>query len=384
MKSNNAIFIIIIQLALFIIAINSQVRLNLTKGYFSNTNNPSTTNNGFLAENPSDIATDTVDNSYYTVTANIGKGNQPFSLVIDTAVSVLWVSAVNLESNSPNHFDCNDTNTCDVMNYLFPVGYSNGNTIRGSIIEDTVDLGNGTVVQNQAMILLSQNISLVDFPTDGIFGLGFKTSILGIPVGITPVLDNMQQEGLVPNKSFSVFLANNTNTNGQSDLILGGYDPSHMSAADFAYYPLYDGHSWQISVNSVTFNGNSFSSSSPMLFDTRAGGIQAPSDAFSSILSLAQTWDPSCAGTTIGALTVIQCSCSGTTSYPNISFVFNASDNQIYTISGEQYIYRVNGSCIIDVAKSSNWAVGHQFMQNYYMYFDEDNQRIGIAPAASS
>jgi len=234
------------------------------------------------------------------------------------------------------------------------------------------------------MVLLDQNISLVDFPTNGIFGLAFKESILGIPIGINPVLDNMQQEGLVQNKSFSIFMANDANTNAQSDLILGGYDPSHMTANNFAFYPLYDGHSWQISTVSVTFNGNSFSSSSQILFDSRAGGIQAPSDAYSSILSLAQTWDPTCAGINVGALTVIQCSCSGTTTYPNISFVFNASDNQIYTISGQQYIYPVNGSCIIDVAKSSSWAVGIGFMRNYYMYFDEDNKRIGIAPIASS
>jgi len=311
----------------------------------------------------------------------IGKGNQPFSLVPDTAISVLWVSAYNLQSNTTNHFDCNDTNTCNVNNYLFPIGYSNGNTIRGSIIDDTVDLGNGDVVQNQAMVLLDQNISLVDFPTNGVFGLAFKVSFLGIPIGLTPVLDNMQQEGLVSNKSFSIFLASDTSTE-QSDLILGGYNPSHIASGTFAFYPLYNGDSWQINVNSVTFNGNSFSTSSHMLFDSRASGIQAPSDAFSNILSLSQTWNPSCAGTSIGGLTVIQCTCTGTTTYPNISFVFNVSDNQVYTISGDQYIYPVNGTCVIAVAKSTSWAVGHQFMKNYYMFFDEDNQRIGIAAHA--
>jgi hypothetical protein len=377
---NNSIIFIIIQLAL-LLSVNSQVRLNLTKQYFVNTTNPQATDNGFLAENSSDIVEDNVDNAYYTVTVNIGQGNDPFDLVIDTAESILWVSSIEVDTGRLNQFACNATSSCDSQSYPFPVEFGNGN-LPGSIVQDSIDLGNGVLDQNQTIVLVDAQLGLADFPDDGILGLGFQTSIAGIPIGITPLLDNLQQQGLAPNKTFSIFLANYTaDPNEQSDIILGGYDPTHMTAAAFSYYPLYDNKSWQIPVETVTFNGNSFTTTLPILFDSRASAIEAPKDAFATILAQAQQWDPTCASTTVGDLTVIQCTCNVTTAFPDISWVFNASDGNVYTVSGSQYIYPVNGTCIMDIAQADSWAVGHQFLMNYYTYYDEDNLQIGIAPA---
>jgi len=33
---------------------------------------------------------------------------------------------------------------------------------------------------------------------------------------------------------------------------------------------------------------------------------------------------------------------------------------------------------------SDNWSLGHQFMKNYYTFYDMDNEQIGIAPVVQN
>jgi len=209
-------------------------------------------------------------------------------------------------------------------------------------------------------------------------GLGFS-SILSPD---TP-LDNLQNQGNLPDRTFSIYLSDST-VDTTSELIIGGFDPSHMLSSGFTYYELSTDDSWALSLSSVTFGSTTFQSSSSAEFDSRASAITASRDDFDNLLSAAQSIDPSCNSGSIGDITAIICGCNNFTQFPPLTLQFG-SDNTQYIIRDDQYFYQDNGNCVIDIAKAGflddSWGLGHQFMKNYYTYYDIDNTRMGIAPA---
>lgn len=338
---------------------------------------------------PGAIAIDTVDNSYYNVLVEVGSQKQPFSLVIDTASSFTFVTAADTQSNEEHHFDCNSSSTCTFSNLLFPIWVVNGTEVQGSIIDDTIWI-NDTLSAKQDMLLVTNNdISFLQFPGDGQLGLEQRQKILGISVGFDTFLDNLQSQGLISARSFGIYLSNNTNDNSSSELYFGGYNSSHMALPTFTYYPLATNDAWQLKLSTVTFGSTTVNTSSSVTFDSRCSAIVASRDDFNSLLQSAQALDSSCQTQQYGGETFIRCNCSNNTNdyqnYPALQFVFNGFDNQYY-IYPEQYVFHdVQGNCVLDIAQagilSDSWSVGHSFMKNYYTYYDQDNNRIGIQAA---
>jgi hypothetical protein len=377
---HNHALAIICALALFT-AINAQIRLPLTKQYFTpnqtNLTNDIENNNGFLTD-AENIADDTVDNTYYTVVMQIGSQKQNFSLVFDTLTAWTWVVASNgTESNSANHFDCNSSSTCSIENTLFPISYSDGTVIQGSLIEDAVYLDD-VEIKDQRFVLATGQLSFAEFPADGMLGLGFSSAL-------TPntVLDNLQSQGILPDRNFSIYLSNHTVDN-TSELIIGGFDPSHMLSADFVYYPLSEDSTWAIALSSVNFGNTTFSSGDSVKFDSRASAITASRDDFASLLSAAQSIDSSCDSESIAGSTFIRCQCNNATEFPLLQLTFASNEDQ-YSIRADQYFFQDNGNCVIAINQAGllddSWAIGHQFMRNFYTFYDVDNEQIGIAEA---
>jgi hypothetical protein len=417
---------ILIALAMLVMLTNAQslIKLPLTKSYFNDTGDMLTQNDGFLSD-AEEASLDKTDNTYYTVQVNIGSGNQPFNLAIDTATPFIWVSTTNLQSNTDNHFDCNTSDTCELENHLFPIERDNGETIRGGYVEEPIQLGddNNTVVQ-QHIILFNHNVSLLDNPADGVLGLGLKYTIVGISIGVTPLIDNLKDQEIIANRSFSIFLANdtmtttnatntdqesasgdgettstdqenadneanptqNTTQGEQSWLILGGYDPTLMTTDDFNYYPLAEDDQWYIKLVSFSFNDQQENvDDGEVLFDTRAGSTSFNEDSFNRLLGWAQDIDSTCDILVVAEVTTILCDCpNDTTTVSGLSFIFNEDDGQVYNLTSDQLWMPYNDRCILDVIKGDNnkeFILGHQFMVNYYMLYDVENSQIGIAPA---
>jgi hypothetical protein len=391
---------ILIALALWVVLTNTQtlIRLPLTKSYFNATTVAGVEDDGFLADVQDlldVVQLDKTDNTYYTAQINIGSGNQPFQVAVDTATPFIWVATHNLQSNTDNHFDCNTSNTCETENYLFPFGRENGETIRGAYVEETIQLGeNQTVTQH--IILFNHNVSFIDNPADGVLGLGLQATFADIPITVTPFIDNLASPGIIANRSFSIFLANDTvnapaNENDisaaeQSWLILGGFDPMLMTTADFNYYPLADDEEWRINIVHINFNGQQENVNGKVLFDSRAGSTMLSEETYNKVLDWAKEFDSTCDNLEIDERTTILCNCpSDTTTAPYLGFAFNEADLQIYNILTNQLFVPHNDRCILDVVKGDDdeddWVLGHDFMINYYTLFDAQNKQIGIAPA---
>jgi len=259
--------------------------------------------------------------------------------------------------------------------------------VQGSIITDTLYLDGVNVTQK--MVVVNNSISIAEFPADGQLGIGPRITIAGFSIGPDTVMENLQQQGDIGFKSFAIYLCNNTQDVNSSEIILGGYDSNRMQpGSNFTFHPLVNNDALGIMLSNVTFGNNSFSTSHTAMFDSRASAIVAARDDFASLLSIVQAMDPTCNSTAYGEMTFITCNCSmnqsTAASYPDLNFMF-AGDNMTYVISSDQYVYMdQNGNCVLDIGQASllsdNWSLGHQFMKNYYTFYDMDNEQIGIAP----
>jgi len=380
-------FLISILLLLSLSPIISQhISLTLYKNYFAS--NSTDLNNGFLSEDLEDLAIDNIDDSFYTVNVSLGSDRNPYSLVVDTLSFFVWITAPDLQSGDHrHHFDCTSSTTCSLSNLLYPIYFENGTSVQGSIITDTLYLDGVNVTQK--MVIVNNSISIAEFPADGQLGIGPLMTIAGFSVGPDTVVENLQKQGDIGFKSFAIYLCNNTQDVNSSEIVFGGYDSNRMqTGSNFSLYPLVNNDALGIKLSNVTFGNSSFNTSQTAMFDSRASAIVAARDDFASLLSIVQAIDPTCNSTVYGELTFITCNCSTgldkAASYPDLSFVFEG-DNMTYVIRPDQYVYMdQNGNCVLDIGQASilsdNWSVGHQFMKNYYTFYDMDNNQIGIAP----
>ncbi|KAM7165185.1 pepsin A-like [Macrochelys suwanniensis] len=308
----------------------------------------------------------------YFGTISIGTPAQDFSVLFDTGSSNLWVPSVYCSSpacTNHNRFNPSDSSTYQDTSENVSIQYGTG-SMTGILGYDTVQVG-GIVDTNQIFGLSETEPGsfLYYSPFDGILGLAFPSISSS---GATPVFDNMMNEGLVSQDLFSVYLSSDDQSG--SFVMFGGIDSSYYSG-NLNWIPLSAETYWEITMDSVTMNGQTIACSSgcQAIIDTGTSLLAGPSTGISNINSYI--------GASDGTI-----SCSDMSSLPNIVFTINGIE---FPVPASAYIIDNSGSCSpgfesIDIPTSSGelWILGDVFIRQYYVVFDRANNQMGLAPVA--
>uniref|UniRef100_A0A8C3HYG9 Peptidase A1 domain-containing protein n=1 Tax=Chrysemys picta bellii TaxID=8478 RepID=A0A8C3HYG9_CHRPI len=268
-----------------------------------------------------------------------------------------------------NRFNPSDSSTYQATSENVSIQYGTG-SMTGILGYDTVQVG-GIVDTNQIFGLSETEPGsfLYYSPFDGILGLAFPSIASS---GATPVFDNMMNEGLVSQDLFSVYLSSDDQSG--SFVMFGGIDSSYYSG-NLNWIPLSAETYWQITMDSITMNGETIACSGgcQAIIDTGTSLLAGPSTGISNIESYI--------GASDGTI-----SCSAMSSLPNIVFNINGIE---FPVPASAYITDNSGSCSpgfedIDVPTSSGelWILGDIFIRQYYVVFDRSNNQVGLAPMA--
>jgi hypothetical protein len=214
---------------------------------------------------------------------------------------------------------------------------------------------------------------------DGICGLSWNgCSIDGVP---TP-LQAMKAGGKLSENVFAFYLGNNQ----PGELIFGGVDKAHYTG-DFAYVPVIptspDGSKcyWEIALEGLMVKGASQTTAKKAIVDSGTSLLAGPTSEVKRIAAM------------LGAKSVlpippfnkefmIDCNADA----PDMVFTIAGKE---YTLTKEDYLINDGGQCLLGLTgidlpapRGPLWILGDVFMRKYYVKFDVDNTRIGIATAA--
>uniref|UniRef100_A0A8C3T1I1 pepsin A n=1 Tax=Chelydra serpentina TaxID=8475 RepID=A0A8C3T1I1_CHESE len=316
----------------------------------------------------SEPLTNYMDIEYYG-TISIGTPAQEFSVLFDTGSSNLWVPSVYCSSTSctnHNKFNPSDSSTYEATNESLSIQYGSG-SMTGILAYDTVqhvpDYPHpspkvGGIVDTKQIFGLSETEPGTAFEYsqfDGILGLAFPSIASS---GATPVFDNMMNEGLVSQDLFSVYLSSDEQSG--SFVMFGDIDSSYYSGS-LNWIPLSAETYWEITMDSITMNGETIACSSgcQAIIDTGTSLLAGPSTGISNIESYIGASD----GT--GSLKFL----------PNNYVLFSLVQDSGYCSSGFESI---------DVSTSSGelWILGDVFISQYYVVFDRANNQVALASVA--
>ncbi|XP_049635690.1 pepsin A [Suncus etruscus] len=313
----------------------------------------------------------------YFGTIGIGTPPQEFTVIFDTGSSNLWVPSVYCSSpacSNHNRFNPQKSSTFQSTSQTLSIAYGTG-SMTGVLGYDTVQVA-GIADTNQIFGLSQTEPGsfLYYSPFDGILGLAYPSIASS---GATPVFDNMWNQGLVSQDLFSVYLSSNDQSG--SVVMFGGIDSSYYTG-NLNWVPLSAEGYWQITVDSITMNGQTIacSGSCQAIVDTGTSLLSGPNNAIANIQSSI--------GASRNANGQMVVSCSSIQSLPDIVFTINGIQ---YPLPASAYILKNQQGCTsgfqgMDIPTPSGelWILGDVFIRQYFAVFDRGNNRVGLAPVA--
>ncbi|XP_025269288.1 lysosomal aspartic protease isoform X2 [Camponotus floridanus] len=322
---------------------------------------------------------------YYGI-IKIGTPQQEFKVIFDTGSANLWVLSKNCTTPvclKHNQYDSARSETYNTVTYngqfiFLNLSYSSL-IVRGFLSTDTVNVANLNVKnQTFAEVVDISNEHLFDRyeqELDGLLGLSYSNISVG---GITPVFDNIIEQGLVSSRIFSFYLNRDTSADLGGTLILGGSDPTYYEG-DFTYIPVTRKGYWQITIDRIKMTSEDLCEEScQVVVDTGSSLITGPE------LDIAKI------NTFIGVDEHKTVDCNRIFQLPTIRFILGG---KAFDLTGKDYIIRHPNhesicTSIFFTYDSYNseikWILGMPFIGRYYTEFDMERDRVGFALAKSS
>uniref|UniRef100_A0AAY4BTQ6 pepsin A n=2 Tax=Denticeps clupeoides TaxID=299321 RepID=A0AAY4BTQ6_9TELE len=320
--------------------------------------------------------TNNADLSYFGV-ISIGTPPQSFKVVFDTGSANLWVPSIYCNSAAcGNHQTFDPTKSTTFVNEgtSLSIQYGTG-SMTGFLGSDTVEVG-GIQVPNQVFGLSQTEAQFMYYmQADGILGLAYASEAVD---GVLPVFNNMVQQSLVPNSYFSVYLSRNSESG--SEVVFGGYDPSHYNG-QLNWIPVSSQAYWQISMDSITINGNvvACNGGCQAIVDTGTALIVGPDSDISNINNIVGATSSNNGEGTVD--------CSSIGSMPDISFNINGISYSVPPsayVSQSQYYGCTTGfeNSFSNGIGTGLWILGDVFIRENYVVFDLGSNYVGLAPLA--
>ncbi|XP_076801075.1 cathepsin D-like [Clavelina lepadiformis] len=319
---------------------------------------------------------------------SIGTPAQTFTVIFDTGSSNLWIPSAtcpssNIACMTHNKYDSAASNTYTAEGETFEIHYGTG-SMEGFTSSDKVAIG-GLTSDHQVFAEATQEpgITFVAAQFDGILGLGYPNIAVN---GITPVFNQMFEQGVVDKNQFSFYLNRDPTGSEGGELYLGGANPARYTG-DFTYHDVTKQGYWQIKMDSFLVADGTTTACD--------GGCQVIVDSGTSLIT-GPTEDIEKINEAIGAIKFIQGEylviCRKIPQMPDVTFVL---DGKKYTLTAEQYVIKMTdpssgqSQCIsafmaMDIPAPAGplWILGDAFMGAYYTLFDFDTNQVGFAELA--
>ncbi|KAI4163389.1 MAG: hypothetical protein LQ342_002896 [Letrouitia transgressa] len=178
------------------------------------------------------------DEIQYLANISIGTPPQPFAVQLDTGSSDLWVPSTSSDLCFQNPNGCADSGAFDLTTsssiqlgdgFEFSISYGDQSAYAGSLVQDTLKLGQTTVPKAVfGLVESSQDVpSDENGPsTNGVWGISFQNGEAGVvrdgAPAYTSILGLMKSAGLVSRQAYSLYL-NDEDANAGS-ILFGGVD----------------------------------------------------------------------------------------------------------------------------------------------------------------
>lgn len=336
----------------------------------------------------------------YYFQISIGNPPQVFDVSVDSGSGDLWVpssackNCPKIDRRTPrNLYDSSLSSTYKKDGEKFFISYGSG-WVEGRRSYDDVTIG-GITVKNQ---LFSEADVISGFEkdaADGLVGLGRS-----IDKNKTTLLDNMIDQGLIPEALFSIyFTSDSSETEEAGQLVLGGIDHDKY-LGELVYSNLVNEEKgWRIRVENVVldFSGKQSTTNEILnvteqnpdkvvyckdgcntLLDTGASFIVIPKVEGALLLEKMGAVKKE------GTADFIAPNCEDLSALPD--FVVTISGRE-FRLEPENYIVKIEGSCYIGIGVAPGlfgmmdppWILGGPFLRQFYTVFDQGNKRIGFA-----
>ncbi|CAG9310015.1 unnamed protein product [Blepharisma stoltei] len=325
-------------------------------------------------------------NVQYSGIIRLGSPPVEFKVIFDTGSSWLWVPSIECKiicHTSFNYFNTSDSSTYKPLRKKVKLVYGKGYA-EGELSQDNLligDLQKFNVV-NQTFISVWTTKDFQGLNADGILGLGFKV----LSNGYNTMLDNLQEQGHIEKKIFSVYLNDNKfnseiKPNLESAILIGGYDLATYSSEEklkfvkvFSETGFWTVFLSNIKINEVLIPAVSFLA----VIDTGTSLITVPRlDVDEIKLRIRQR------GECFEENEVLICDCGDKfdiSVYPDISFELGS--NQKCFLSPYDYFLQVGNICQLLFSPSpinNIWVLGDVFIRKYYTIFDAENSQIAFS-----
>merc|ERR1712107_700260 len=263
------------------------------------------------------------------------------------------------------------------LTVAYNVQYGSG-PVEGVFGADAVKIGD-IEVKNQLFAMVTKvtfgplNLAFAAGKFDGLLGLGFKSiSQYNIPTPFEAMID----QKLIDEPVFAFYLQSDPAAKGE--LVFGGIDKSHFTG-DLKKVPLISETYWEVSMDKMTFGGDTVASSQKAIIDSGTSLLAGPTDAVKALA------DKVGAKSVLGKEYTIDC--SKVASLPKLSVTLGG---QSFELEGKDYTISAGSQCLfafmgIDVRapRGPLWIMGDVFMKKYYCIFDYGNKQMQIAPVAA-
>ncbi|CAG8503739.1 8099_t:CDS:2 [Racocetra persica] len=308
---------------------------------------------------------------------SMGTPQQSSLVVLDTGSADLWIPCIDCYNcKNKRLYDYTQSSTIQYNGDDFSITYADGSSSKGWMEMDTLQVGYMTIQDQQFAMVYDMSKAFQTDVIDGVVGCGYDS--LSVYSGTQTPLTNMYNQGLIPQRIFSVQLrpARNKTTYG-GIFIFGGID-SRLYTGSITYTPVTYKYFWQIGIDAVLYNGNNVFTSSrnkqQVIIDTATAllivGTNVARTLHSNMRgkydSSSQTWQVPC----------------NLNSNVQVSIKINGVTLQInYQDLVRERVSSLSSWCYSGIAStdSSIWIFGGTFMKNYYVIFDRERDRVGFA-----